>query len=796
MKTVGPSLLDFSRVAAQAADTSKIKISGQNVGSTKLPTWASTNHAAMTAFVDAMRRELGNAIADATATRLHATLGEDRPLTARLVRESIDEAVRMAQSGLNGRDKFLSDIDPEHGFSSVFDQVVAPLRDKLDTGGLARLRDAMRREIITRFPPGADNAGDPAALAAFMTKKSFLDSYCSDMLNLPVAAGGKANSGDLVSMALMMGSYREYGAFLCQALPVMRALQPHGELKPETIWQGLFNEPLPEGTPRQGTLFRDALVERLGAHLESLAPDKGEVVCKLCAHMPQDRARDIAATGRGVTMSDLSAPELSLHVGLSAKFPGEQLLARDMGRRMVATWAGKTNIPTPPEIRVGDRHFTVGKETSFAFASEEDRMHFRQGKPSSFSREIMAAFREMCGGDRADPRQVEVLGTLCSQVPMRSLVGTGEAGLSKGTVKTNLSEHSSTSISMNRGEDGVVHVRIATSEDPEAVRYSGFASISYDVAPDGTATPTEMSVMPVFGEIAQAIAALEGERNLSNEDLRGAIAEARQAGTISEWEAGRLETGLADRISGPNDLSEAARNMCDLRGELSLQEFSTYVSSKLEIGTITAAEAKFLLKDGLVHFLKGLPEAPVHGSVSEAGMAKDFRGDEKTLYTFTGLVFRGDSRLPNTICEGGGFKSKDDLGIPENMQNAQGLGQAIGATGTAGVSCAKEMGRCLPYCDYGNPNGRGFVYIIDTAKLGEGGRAYDMADISVRNGYKGQDESGGEVNVTEIPLSAVIGWLEIPDADTLHKNDDDGGVAALMQTLNPDHVHFNPEYHA
>lgn len=59
MNSVGPSLLDFSRASAQAADTSRIKVSGQNVGSTKLPTWASTNHAAMTAFVEAMRRELG-----------------------------------------------------------------------------------------------------------------------------------------------------------------------------------------------------------------------------------------------------------------------------------------------------------------------------------------------------------------------------------------------------------------------------------------------------------------------------------------------------------------------------------------------------------------------------------------------------------------------------------------------------------------------------------------------------------------------------------------------------------------
>lgn len=115
MNSVGPTLLDFSLAAAQATDTSKIKVSGQEVKSTRLPTWASTNHAAMTAFVEAIRSELGSTIADATANRLHAILGNDRPLSARVVRESIDNAVRMAQSRLNGRDRFLSDIDPRQG---------------------------------------------------------------------------------------------------------------------------------------------------------------------------------------------------------------------------------------------------------------------------------------------------------------------------------------------------------------------------------------------------------------------------------------------------------------------------------------------------------------------------------------------------------------------------------------------------------------------------------------------------------------------------------------------------------
>lgn len=94
---------------------------------------------------------------------------------------------------------------------------------------------------------------------------------------------------------------------------------------------GAVGESLPEGMPTQGTAFSDALVRRLDAHLESLVPGKGAVVRDLCAHMPLERAREIVVTGRPVTMNDLSAPGLSLRMGLSAGYSGEQLLARDMG---------------------------------------------------------------------------------------------------------------------------------------------------------------------------------------------------------------------------------------------------------------------------------------------------------------------------------------------------------------------------------------------------------------------------------------------------------------------------------
>lgn len=169
---------------------------------------------------------------------------------------------------------------------------------------------------------------------------------------------------------------------------------------------------------------------------------------------------------------------------------------------------------------------------------------------------------------------------------------------------------------------------------------------------------------------------------------------------------------------------------------------------------------------------------------------------ENKLYTYEGIVFRGDSRTPQTIVEqSGGLKSKNDLRNPANMLEAQGLGLGIGATGQSGVSCSKELYGVLPYCDSGQRDG--YVYIIDTSKLGNTERAYDMAGISMGNGHKTVDETGGEVNITNIPESAIIGWIHIPNAETVRAKAEEAHEdfdAYLLRTLQPEQVHYNPVY--
>ncbi|MGQ5524681.1 hypothetical protein ACUHMQ_15665 [Chitinimonas sp. PSY-7] len=172
-------------------------------------------------------------------------------------------------------------------------------------------------------------------------------------------------------------------------------------------------------------------------------------------------------------------------------------------------------------------------------------------------------------------------------------------------------------------------------------------------------------------------------------------------------------------------------------------------------------------------------------------MEMPYRADNSRkdrLFGYQGLVFRGDTRAPHLVAGSDGFDSKKVLHVPVNLLEAQGLlGPAMGATGQAGVSTAKKLENAFYYCAGMHD---GYIYIIDTARLPALEAAYDMAEITIQNGYKKSDETGGEVNVTKIPFAAVVGWITIPNADDVLAD----GADAMLRTLNIDWVHFNPHY--
>lgn len=147
------------------------------------------------------------------------------------------------------------------------------------------------------------------------------------------------------------------------------------------------------------------------------------------------------------------------------------------------------------------------------------------------------------------------------------------------------------------------------------------------------------------------------------------------------------------------------------------------------------------------------------GSVQQDVNTTDDNNKSVTLYTFSGVVFRSDSRDAATIASSGGFSGRQDLSDPNNLKEAQGIltNKGLGATGQSGVSTASSMDGAFNYGEFAE--GRNRMYVIDTTKLGNE-KAYDMS-ANVTNNYSDRtDETGGEVNITHVPNSAILGYIE------------------------------------
>lgn len=758
------SMSDFTRIVSQASDdTAKIKLSDGGLKSTKLPTWASTNQKAMTAFIEIIKREIGSGAADMASVQLHAKLGKDKPLTVRVVRETLDDVVRLTQKNLNIRDKFLSGIDSGHCFDKSFEEMIDAFgfRERMTDSAKASLKTALKDEYIKHFTLGSEQCGNLQNLDDFPKKRSSL-TFCAQKM-----AAININSGELdtdfVSLVKLLKSPSANGGLLLQSIPRMRAVQPEGELTAETVWQALFNEPLPQDIDLQDNSFAEKLDEAIPAKLEKAMPGKGAAFALLCSDFSEEKAHELLER-RNIVFADLPYPERTLKMTRSGNYTGEQLMARDVCRRSreTVTGGGNSASPTPPVIQAAGQTFVLGKNSGHVFGSELDWQNYAQGKPSSYSAEIMAAFREVCGGENANPKQADMIAYLASQAPMRAIRGTG--GISFGSVMDmNAHEHSATEISVVKAENGNVRVRISTYDSPGAVRYSGYAVLAYDVTPDGEAVPVDLKIMSKFGETAEALASLESDRSVSDEELRSHIAEARNSGAVSEWEAEQLLSRIGTRF----DNAEAER----------------VSAGRTEVPKIRGSQE-------LYEFFKNLSEDSGFGQVQAGWKARDFNGEEKNVYIYSGLVFRGDSRPPQSILAAGGFKSKNDLSDPQFMREAQGLGVTIGAMGTSGVSSSKVPKRCLLYCNYNSVDG--YVYVIDTAKLGQGQRAYDMESVSVE--YKGKDESGKEVNMTSVPREAIVGWVKVPEAEEVFEAGDERMFQAFLDKVTSANVGFNPDY--
>lgn len=146
------------------------------------------------------------------------------------------------------------------------------------------------------------------------------------------------------------------------------------------------------------------------------------------------------------------------------------------------------------------------------------------------------------------------------------------------------------------------------------------------------------------------------------------------------------------------------------------------------------------------------------GKLQNAWEETDPNGKKVDMNFFQGIVYRGDGRNLSTICNSGGFKSRNNLTIKQNLYEAYGMGTdkngniSAGATGQSGVSTAKAFMDSVYYSN-------GQVYVIDSQNL----LSFDMSTISIQ--YKGIDETGGEVNILDIPCSNIIGYYNVDQDD-------------------------------
>lgn len=795
IKTI--TLADFSKIASMAGDdNAKIKVSGDTLKSTKLPVWASTNHKSMSVFLDTIKKELGPAVADMASAQLHAKLGEDKPLTVRAVRETLEDIVRLTQKNLNVRDKFLSGIDPQHSFDESFVRMADEygFKGKLSDSAMASLKNAVKEDFLQHFSLVSAQGGNLQKMEEFASKRCSLTACIRNFTETGMSKAYGALDADVVSLAKLLKISSCYSGVLLQSLQQMRQIQPEGELTAETVWKTLFNEPLPKNMEAGGA-FCEAVDNAVAEKWVQAAPGKGKALALLCAEMPLKNAREVLVR-RNMTMDDLPFPEKSLKMSNSSNYSGEQLMARDVCRRMRETVAGadKQKISTPSELNVAGQTFVLGKDIDFAFVSEDDKDNYAHGKPSSYSAKIMAAFREACGGETADPKQVQMLAYLSSQAPMRQILGTGGGGIGS-VLDLNIIEHSATKISFVRMENGSVRVHISTFDLPDAVRYSGYASLTYDVSPKGEAVPVAMQIQSKFGETAEMLASQIQDFSLSDEDLRYNINIAQNGGTVSAREAELLLQRVDARSLQTQELQDAAASKAERASESEEVQSAQDdpVQQARELALRETSVPQIHNQKELFAFLKGLSKGEHYGKSEKIGEQAAFDGTQKPVHSFTGLVFRGDSRLPNDIMRMGGFSSKNDLNDPHFLQEAQGIGETLGATGTSGVSCAKELEYCIPYSNSGSRSG--YIYVIDTAKLGEDRQAYDMEAVSYD--HKDRDETGREVNVTQIPPHAVIGWIAVSDVDkVLSHSRDDNGAAYLLENLSSGKVTFNGDYRA
>ena len=285
--------------------------------------------------------------------------------------------------------------------------------------------------------------------------------------------------GDMATLApqLNVGGGIALIMVAMQRLPEIRTRQPQGPLSRETLWQGCFQEPMPQDLAAKSQRdFNSAMYEKLLGMFrarteEPAAPFTGMLL--LGAGVRLEKALEAVSDAAGFDLKDFAfPPSLTPLARLGDMAKVEEGMAMDLNRR-------GTHNALPgyrPTISFGGVGIPAEAEATvhiqdIAYMTDEDKNDFEHGRPSTMSHNLAIRAQLLCGDNDAQARQV--------------LLSMGQSGAFLVRTLSHLTgvlqdEHSPLDIDIRREANGDVTMRYHTP--PQSPLDADF---TYTVTPDG-----------------------------------------------------------------------------------------------------------------------------------------------------------------------------------------------------------------------------------------------------------------------------------------------------------------------
>lgn len=400
--------------------------------------------------------------------------------------QDMADAVTMQTLQSRPADYMLCGIDPQLTRDAALDACATHLG--VDGGLKAQLGQLMDRVLVEESAAGRQ--GTPAdffrdlstanqtslqCFAFACGKPGLRDATLRDVMNL----APRQSVGEMASLAsqLNLGGGIALIMVAMQHMDEMRAQQPQGPLSRETLWQGCFQEPMPQDLAAKSQRdFNSAMYEKLLGMFQARTDDPAASftgMLLLSAGVSLEKALEAVEGGARFDLNDFAfPPRLTPLALLDDMAHVEKEMAIDLNRRGTQNALpgyrptisfGGVGIPAEAE---GTVHIQ-----DIAYMTDEDKNDFEHGRPSTMSHNLAIRARLLCDDNDVQARQV--------------LLSMGQSGVFLVRTLSNrtgvqLDEHSPMDLDIRREANGDVTMRYHTP--PQSPLDADF---TYTVTPDG-----------------------------------------------------------------------------------------------------------------------------------------------------------------------------------------------------------------------------------------------------------------------------------------------------------------------